>query len=517
MILGDEKRGKGKEWGERYRQSKQYRENVVGRLETGKLATPPGGIAAAAPRPPQVRQQVGALRQFLILSARNLKIMTQDKFGLALMLALAPIIGLMDFIWGSTLFDLKDGDPNKIITMLFMQGLISILVGAMASVREIVKEVDIYKRERAINLKLTSYITSKVWVGVTLSLYQAIVLLLFLWLLVLRTSGLGAGVYVAMLITMFLGTLSGYMMGLAISAAAPNQNVALLLVIVVLVPQFLFAGALLPLSIIPGGEVISSIASTRWAFEALVNSSGMGQDLMDDPCWKWTDEEKKQPSDLTEEQKQALGCKCMGVQMFTDCSFPGIRNEDFYTADARVALAAAKPVEPAQPTAYPSPTPYPTLTPWPTYTPLPTFTPLPKPQTQDQGVLQKYEDDSKAQGEAYRKKMVDQGSAYQKVREQQGDVYTKQRTDQGDQYEKQRKAQGDEYRDAMQKYGDEREAWQTNRQKAISSAENKIDAVMDNFGRTFKGSVGSRWFAMSVIMLVVFGLVIFFQKRKDVV
>jgi hypothetical protein len=307
------------------------------------------------------------------------------------------------------------------------------------------------------------------------------------------------------------------MMGLAISAAAPNQNVALLLVIVVLVPQFLFAGALLPLSIIPGGEVISSIASTRWAFEALVNSSGMGQDLMDDPCWKWTDEEKKQPSDLTEEQKQALGCKCMGVQMFTDCSFPGIRNEDFYTADARVALAAAKPVEPAQPTAYPSPTPYPTLTPWPTYTPLPTFTPLPKPQTQDQGVLQKYEDDSKAQGEAYRKKMVDQGSAYQKVREQQGDVYTKQRTDQGDQYEKQRKAQGDEYRDAMQKYGDEREAWQTNRQKAISSAENKIDAVMDNFGRTFKGSVGSRWFAMSVIMLVVFGLVIFFQKRKDVV
>ena len=38
--------------------------------------------------------------------------------------------------------------------MLFMGGLISILVGAMASVREIVKEIDIYKRERAINLKL---------------------------------------------------------------------------------------------------------------------------------------------------------------------------------------------------------------------------------------------------------------------------------------------------------------------------------------------------------------------------
>ena len=46
--------------------------------------------------------------------------------------------------------------------------------------------------------------------------------------------------------------------------------------------------------------------------------------------------------------------------MFTDCNFPGIRNPDFYTDEARVALAAAQPREPAKPTAYPSPTPYPT-------------------------------------------------------------------------------------------------------------------------------------------------------------
>jgi len=382
-------------------------------------------------------------------------------------------------------------------------------------VREIVKEVDIYKRERAINLKLPSYILSKVWVGVTLSLYQAAILLLFLYIFALRNSPLGAGEYAQMLITVFMGTLSGYLMGLAISAGAPNQNVALLLVIVVLVPQFLFAGALLPLDLIPGGQYISAAASTRWAFEALVNTSGMGKDIAADPGWKWVEEQDKQPSDLTQEQKAALGCRCMGVAMFTDCNFPGIRNPDFYTDEARVALVKAQPAEPAKPTAYPSPTPWPTLTPVPTYTPLPTLTPLPTPA--DPQKLGAYMDDSKKQGEDYRKLSVDQGDVYRKAREKQGDDYQTIRVKQGADYEKQRSRQGDEYAAAMKAYGDDREQWQRDREKAISAAENTVKAIVDNFGRTFKGSVASRWLAMGVIMAVVFVLVVVFQKRKDVI
>ena len=91
------------------------------------------------------------------------------------------------------------------------------------------------------------------------------------------------------------------------------------------------------------------------------------------------------------------------------------------------------------------------------------------------------------------------------------------RVQQGTEYEEQRSEQGDEYAADMKGYGDDREAWQRDREKAISAAENKVNAVVDNFGRTFKGSVSSRWLAMTIIMLVVFALVIFFQKRKDVI
>ena len=55
------------------------------------------------------------------------------------------------------------------------------------------------------------------------------------------------------------------------------------------------------------------------------------------------------------------------------------------------------------------------------------------------------------------------------------------------------------------------------REKAISAAEGGIKGIVDNYGGAFRGSVASRWLAMGTIMLVVFGAVVGFQKRKDVV
>jgi len=174
-MLSDEKLGTPEDWDTRYRNSEHYRANVSSEAHQ---QLPPDRVAAqstAALAVRKTRGNAGFLRQFFLLLERNLKIIMQDRFGMALMLALAPAIGLMDFIWGTDLFDTVQGDATKIITMLFMTALITILVGAMASVREILKEADIYRRERAINLKLSSYVFSKICLGVVLSTYQAVV------------------------------------------------------------------------------------------------------------------------------------------------------------------------------------------------------------------------------------------------------------------------------------------------------------------------------------------------------
>ncbi|MGD8398617.1 MAG: FHA domain-containing protein, partial [Anaerolineae bacterium] len=226
-------RGTPEEWGERFRQSREYRQYVVGRLrELKDQQRTPTPAPAQTPKPGRKRQ-VSAFRQFLILSTRNLRIIAQDRVGLALMLAVAPLIGLMDFIWGRELFDPVAGDAAQVITMLFMMGLIGLLTGSLSSVREIVKEVDIYRRERTVVLKLWPYILSKVWVGLILAVYQAAIFVLAKRIFV-DPQFQGQYGYLAMYITAFLATLSGYMLGLLISAASPNQNIALFLVVIVL-------------------------------------------------------------------------------------------------------------------------------------------------------------------------------------------------------------------------------------------------------------------------------------------
>ena len=113
----------------------------------------------------------------------------------------------------------------------------------------------------------------------------------------------------------------------------------------------------------PAGEQISALTSTRWAFDGLVRISGIGEDVISDPCWQLS---KAERDDLSQEDKEAMGCRCTGTQMFDACYFPGIRSSDFYDEDTRAKLAAEEPVKPPTPTPYPTFTPYPTLTPPPT-------------------------------------------------------------------------------------------------------------------------------------------------------
>ena len=490
IVLNDEKRGTPEDWGNRYKQSDVYRSMVF----TEETPAQPTFIQQQIQQvQKKAKRKVSGLRQFTILSSRNLKILFQDKVSLALMLAIAPVLGVMDFIWGSNLFDPAEGDSTKIITMWFMAALTTVLVGVISSVREIVKENEIYKRERAVNLKIAPYVLSKLWVGVVLALYQAGILLISKIIFV-RPDLPSAASFGALYLTFFLSTLCGYFIGLAISAGAPNQNAAMMLIILVLVPQFLFAGALLPLDLIPGGEAISVFMPTRWAFEALVRISGMGDQLAEDSCWAL---EKDERNDLTSEQKEA--CPCMGESIFTECAeFPGILSSDFFDEDAAIALAESRPEEP------PMPTPYPSLTPLPTPTQLPSPTPNPTPS--DPRDMGDYMDLQQEQGAAYQDKIMAQMEVYREDSEEQGQLYSDQRSE-----------QGDDYQELMQNYGDERSRWQEDREKAISNAEGILENIYDNYGQAFTGSVTNRWLIMGGLMFVLIGVVLVFQKRKDVV
>ncbi|MBE9506668.1 MAG: hypothetical protein IMY86_01340, partial [Chloroflexi bacterium] len=275
---------------------------------------------------------------------------------------------------------------------------------------------------------------------------------------------------------------------------------------VVLVPQFLFAGGLLPLDLIPGGEIISYVVSTRWAFEAAVNITEFGEPLVDDPCWDNLDKHGEGGElgwndylNLNDEEKVEK-CTCMGSNIFTGpCrDFPGIMNDDYYTDDARTTLAQPEPTQPEQPA------PWPTFTPIPTLTPYPTMTPLATPS-------------NPADFGAYMDDMQDQGDEYQDVREEQGDEYQDLREEQGDEYQDVREEQGDKYEAAMEEYADDRAEWQRNREQAIGGAEGMLKSIFEGYGHAFRGGCSERWSIMGLIMVGLLILIVVFQKRKDTV
>ncbi|WP_298977076.1 ABC transporter ATP-binding protein/permease [uncultured Thermosynechococcus sp.] len=308
-------------WQQRYRQSHLYQTYVVERQRPLNVDT--AATRQIQPqRPKTTIPQVAPWRQWWILTQRNLAILRQDRAALILMLSLAPILGALDFVlWKPTILDPKQGDAGQAFTMAFVTVLIAVMVGSLATMREIVKELEIYRRERMVGLGLWPYIFSKLAPAVVLALYQAAIFLAMkFWAIDLS---LGFGAIAGLYLTLFLVTFGGMVMGLLVSALSPTQTVAPLLTILFLVPQITFAGAIIPLKDLGDvGNLISDVTLTRWSYASVVSLFGFGQEVARDACWQQTKSERQKLS------RQALElCPCFDENLFRRCRFPGVRKE----------------------------------------------------------------------------------------------------------------------------------------------------------------------------------------------
>ncbi len=165
-------------------------------------------------------------------------------------------------------------DAQKV---LFIMAFATVLFGCINGAREIVKEAPIYKRERTVNLGILPYMFSKIVVLGVLCLFQSAVLVLVVQI----GEPLQQGIFLAPLletyITLALTSLAGLMVGLAISAIAPNNDRAISFVPIILIPQVIFSGAIIALKDWVT-QVLAAVFPTRWAMAALGSSIGLHAD-----------------------------------------------------------------------------------------------------------------------------------------------------------------------------------------------------------------------------------------------
>ncbi len=502
-ILDDPSNGTPEEWGKRFREHQAY-----GNYVTNQLSDEPANVVSKAAEAikSKTRKSVSGLRQFFILSSRNLKILTRDRFGLFLMLAAAPIVSLLNFVLAAALgrdtYSFMNGSIENTMITLFLPTVYAVMVGGLSQMREIVKEIDIYKRERLVNLKILPYVMSKIWVAVALALYQTIAYVASQYI-AFNMPG-GAVEFGLMYISLTLATLTGMMLGLFASALAPSPNSAPLIIILLMIPQIVLGGALVPVP-----DIASGLTGTRWAFQGFMGINGVASDVDADACWDLSAEDREL---LTDEQKDA-NCNCMGENVLNEqsCNFPGVgKNVDTSVVNLVAPQGpGAEPVPPAEPVIPSAPK---------------------KPEVPPEPVKPQDESDSIAMAE-----YATEVEAYSaEVKQIQADfeadleAYEAEVNQIQDDFKVERTAFEQEvalYKDAQQQFAVEMGEYQAARVGAIKTAEGIIGKLYENFGWLFVEKNSAKywtmlfttWIAQGVIMSVLFVAILILQKRKDVI
>ena len=230
-------------------------------------------------------------KQFILLSQRYMELLRNDLGNLLILLLQAPIIGLillliLKFVTVQGVFEastvtspLIAGDAQKI---LFVMSFAAVMFGCINGAREIVKEGPIYRRERAVNLGLIPYMFSKIVVLGALCLLQSAILVLIVNAVEPFHQGVFLDAILEVYITLALTALAGLMVGLLISTLVLNNDRAMSMIPIILIPQVIFAGTIFPLK---SGfmQVLGMFFAVRWAMAALGSSMGLiSRNLGDD-------------------------------------------------------------------------------------------------------------------------------------------------------------------------------------------------------------------------------------------
>ncbi len=69
----------------------------------------------------------------------------------------------------------------------------------------------------------------------------------------------------------------------------------------------------------------------------------------------------------------------------------------------------------------------------------------------------------------------------------------------------------------MEIYADDLRDWQSDREKAVQGAEGMVEGILKSYRVVLEGEIEQSWLALVVLSVVVLGLAMVFQKRKDVI
>ncbi len=241
-------------------------------------ASPPAGPTAplgASGRPPRTSRR----RQISSVARRQARLIIADR-GYFVFLALLPFImgALTLVVPGESGFRPADprGDaPDEASEILLVLLVAVVFTGTALTIRDLVAERSIFRREQSVGLSASAYLAAKVIVYSLAALIQTAVLTA----IVVAGKGapargavlLGSAVvelYLALAITAVVSAL----IGLALSSLAKSIEQILPMLVVAVMVSLVFCGGMFPLNGRVGLDQVSWYVPARWGFAAAAST-----------------------------------------------------------------------------------------------------------------------------------------------------------------------------------------------------------------------------------------------------
>jgi ABC-type multidrug transport system ATPase subunit len=214
-------------------------------------------------------------RQFSTIARRQMRLIVSDR-GYFIFLALLPfIMGVLSLsVPGTVGFGVPNpmGDaPNEPGQILVLLNVGAIFMGTALTVRDLIGERAIFRREQAVGLSTSAYLLAKVCIYAVFAIIQSSIVTA---ITVIGKGGPTQGSLsflpptAELFLVMAATTVTAAMVGLALSAMAKSNEQIMPLLVVAVMSQLVFSGGMIPVTDRLVLDQLSWITPARWGFAA---------------------------------------------------------------------------------------------------------------------------------------------------------------------------------------------------------------------------------------------------------
>lgn len=242
------------------------------------------------PAPPPPTEQPSELgsptstsvrRQFSTIARRQVRLVISDRGYFTFLMLLPFIMGVLslsvpgDVGFGVPVPAMQGGAaPNEPGQILVMLNVGAIFMGTALTIRALIGERAIFRREQAVGLSTTAYLLAKIFVFTLFAIVQSAIVTA----IAIIGKGWGPGAVdsgallgsrsMELFVDIAVTTVAAAMVGLALSALAKSNEQIMPLLVVAIMSQLVFSGGMIPVTDRIVLDQMSWFTPARWGFAA---------------------------------------------------------------------------------------------------------------------------------------------------------------------------------------------------------------------------------------------------------